>query len=339
MKIRVGIVGLGDAWETRHRQALRALSDRFEVRAICAAVAQRADLAAREFNAASLDGFRALASREDIDAVLMLSQDWIGPLPILAACEAGKAVYTSVALEIDPVQAREVKRRVEESGVAFMAEFPRRHSPATLRLKELVATNLGQPRLLFCHDRRIEQPTNGRTLANPHCPPSVRQMMELVDWCRYVVGADPTSVVGMNHAAPECSNLKEDYQMMSLDFSLHGNPGSGATAQISCSNYISPTWSDAIGFRAPAALQVCCERGVAFVDLPSKLVWFDDAGQHLESLESERSVGEQLLTQFHRAVTSLVRNTTDLEDAYRALNIVLTAQTSYQEGRRLPLEF
>ena len=339
MKVRVGIVGLGDAWETRHRQALRALSDRFEVRAICAAVAHRADLAAREFNAVSMDGFRALAAREDIDAILMLSQDWIGPLPILAACEAGKAVYTSVALEIDPVQAREVKRRVETSGVAFMAEFPRRHAPATLRLKELVATKLGQPRLLFCHDRRNEPPTNGRTTANPHCPPSIRQMMELVDWCRYVVGTEPTSVVGMNHVAPEGSNLESDYQMMSLDFSLNDELGAGAMAQISCSSYMSPNWPDAIGFRAPAALQVCCENGVAFVDLPSKLVWFDEAGQHLESLESERSVGEQLLTQFYRAVTSLVRNTTDLEDAYRALNIVLTARTSFQESRRLPLEF
>ena len=38
----------------------------------------------------------------------------------------------------------------------------------------------------------------------------------------------------------------------------------------------------------------------------------------MESLEHERPVGEHLLTQFHRAVTSLVRKTCDLDDAYRA---------------------
>ena len=48
MKLRVGIVGLGDAWESRHRPALRALSDRIEVRAVCCEVAHRAELAARD---------------------------------------------------------------------------------------------------------------------------------------------------------------------------------------------------------------------------------------------------------------------------------------------------
>src|SRR5688572_32002689 len=92
MKLRVGVVGLGKAWETRHRPALRALSDRFEVRAICDQVAHRADTAAREFGACAVDGFRALAARNDVDVILMLAPQWYGALPIFAACTAGKAV-------------------------------------------------------------------------------------------------------------------------------------------------------------------------------------------------------------------------------------------------------
>ena len=65
------------------------LSDRFEVRAVCDQIALRAEQAAREWNAEAVDGFRALARRSDIDAVLMLSPQWYGPLPIMAACEAG----------------------------------------------------------------------------------------------------------------------------------------------------------------------------------------------------------------------------------------------------------
>ena len=84
-------------------------------------------------------------------------------------------------------------------------------------------------------------------------------------------------------------------------------------------------------------MQVSCEYGIAFVDLPSTLVWFDEAGRHQESLESERPVGEQLLCQFHRAVTSLVRKTCDLEDAYRALCIVRQARRSHEQGRRISL--
>jgi hypothetical protein len=73
------------------------------------------------------------------------------------------------------------------------------------------------------------------------------------------------------------------------------------------------------------------------VDLPSTLVWFDEAGRHQESLESERPIGEQRLVQFHRAVESLVRKTSDLDDACRTLAIVLRAVESARLGTRLPV--
>ncbi len=59
----------------------------------------------------------------------------------------------------------------------------------------------------------------------------------------------------------------------------------------------------------------------------------------MESLETERPVGEQLLTQFHRAVTSLVRGTSSLEDAYRAVQVLLAAQASAGDGRRVELDW
>ena len=337
MKIRVGLVGLGNAWETRHAPALRAMSDRFEVRAVCEQVAHRAERAARDFGAVSVDGYRALAEREDVDAILMLSPQWYGPLPILAACEAGKAVYCAAALDMGLEAARELKQRVQESGIAFMAEFPRRQAPATLRLKELICTRLGKPRLLFCHQRRAVDAKTKTRRNGPQPQSETREMMELVDWCRYVVGEEPTSVVGVRHLA-QTTGDRDDYQMMSLDFSPAGNPGSGATAQISSGHYIPGSWPEAVSFRPPAALQVCCEKGIAFVDLPHTLTWFDEAGRHMESLDSERPVGEQLLMLFHRAVTSLVLKTSDLEDAYRALQVVLAARQSFTEQRRILLD-
>jgi predicted dehydrogenase len=336
MKLRVGLIGLGEAWETRHRPALRALQDRFEVRAVCDQVAHRAEQAAREFGASAVDGFRAMCCREDVDALLMLSEQWYGPLPIYAACDTGKAVYLGVGLQLDVTEAMRLKKRVEESGIAFMAEFPRRQAPATLRLKELIATRLGEPRLVFCHRRTPvqEKPTQkgkGLPKANDN-----RDLMELVDWCRYVVGREPTSVLGIMHRinpeAPDC-----DYKMMSLDFSSAGPPGSEVVAQISSGYYMPSCWEEAVSFRPPAALQVACANGIAFIDLPTSLIWFDRAGRHQESLDSERPVGEQLLAQFHRAVTSLVRNTSGLEDAYRALAVVLAAIQSHSEGRRVSL--
>jgi predicted dehydrogenase len=333
MKIRVGLVGLGDAWEKRHRPALRALGDRFEVRAVYDQVRHRADLVAHEFDAASVDGFRSLTQREDVDAILILASQWFASLPILAACRSGKAVYFGAGLDLDARAAERIKRRVAEAGIAFMAEFPRRQAPATLRLKELIATNLGQPRLLFCHRRlpivdQVSAPLAKRSVT--------QELVEQVDWCRYVVGKEACWVTGVMYEDREAS-AQEDYQMMSLGFCDDDNPGAGPVAQISCGRYIPQRWREAVSYRPLAALQVSCERGIAFVDLPSSLIWFDEAGRHQESLESERPVGEQLLTQFYRAVTSLVSKTCDLEDAYQALWITEQARRSHQEGRRIPL--
>ncbi len=336
MKLRLGVVGLGEAWEHRHRPALRALADRYEVRAICEQVYRRAELAAAEFGATPMAGFRALAARQDIDALLVLSTQWFGPLPILAACDAGKAVYVGAGLDWDSGEIEHLRRRVEQSGVAFMVEFPRRYAPATVRLKELIATQLGTPRLLFCH-RRLSK--TDRASACPRADSlrcNIPELVELVDWCRYLVGKEPTLVTGVLHWS-EGTPPGPDYQMMSLDFSDPDRPGTGAIAQISCGRYIPGQWREAISYRPLADLQVCCERGIAFADLPNTLVWFDEAGRHQESLDCERPVGEELLTRFYRAVTSLVRNSRDIEDASTALWIVEQARQSVIRGRRMRL--
>lgn len=337
MRLRVGVIGLGDGWERRYRPALRALRDRFEVRGVYAPVALLSEKAARKFRTNASPGFRHLVRRADIDAVLILSTDWLGPLPILAACDAGKAIFSAANLDVDLQQARSLQQYVERAGVAYMAEFARRHAPATVRLKELIATRLGEPRLLFCHHRAKRgkhvagRPDQSRNASATH------RLLELVDWCCYVVGSKPTSVLGIDHRTAE-PGVREDYRMVSVDFSSGEPNGTGPVAQISFGSYLSLQWPEAISFRPPAHLQICCQRGVAFVDLPSTVVWFDEAGRHMESLDNERPVGEQMLIQFHRAVTSLVLKRSDLDDAYRALRTVLTAQQAALEGRRILLD-
>jgi len=332
MKIRIGLVGLGDDWKARHRPALRTLSDRFEVRAVCEPIAHRAAQVASEFGAEALDGFRAMVDREDVDAILVLSGRWYGSLPIFAACDAGKAVYCAAASELETDRATEIRRRVDEAGIAFMAEFACRWAPATVRLKELMATHLGPPRLVFCHRRRGAQPIEGQFACSP-----MSELIEAVDWCRYVVGSEPTSVFGVTHRG-EANASFNDYEMMSLDFSPPEQQGTGVVAQISCGQYIPAGWTEAIAFRPPAAMQVACERGIAFIDPPSSLIWFDHAGRHMESLNSERPIGEQLLCDFHRAVTSLVHDKTGLDDAYQTMSILCAARSSSQQGARVAIE-
>ena len=335
MKLRIGLIGIGSSWQTRHRPALRMLHDRFDVRAVFSTVAKLAENSAAEFQADAMDGFRALVSRRDIDAVMILQRSWLGWLPMLAACDAGKAIYWAGDLEFNPRTDVPVRRAIEESGVAFMAEFPRRLAPATLRLKELIATRLGPPRLVFCHQRISSQPA----CRNGQGDPARKELIELIDWCRYVVGREPRCVTSVGHTACEHdaadeTNAPPDYHCLTLQFAGSADQPD-VIAQISCGTYIPRSWPEAVSFRPPSAMQIRCERGVAFIDLPATLVWFDDAGRHLESLETELPVGEQLLTQFHRSVTSLVRNMSGLEDAFRAATILAAGHQSIAEGRRI----
>jgi predicted dehydrogenase len=340
MKLRVGLVGLGNAWQTRHQPALRALSDRFEIRAVCEQVAHRAEQVARECGAVAVDGFRAICERQDIDAVIMLSGQWYGALPILAACDAGKALYCAAALDLSLEEAQTLRERVEQAGIAFMAEFPRRNAPATLRLKELIATKLGQPQLLFCHHRSTVEPTTGAGRGDRNTQD--RELVELIDWCCYVVDRPATSVVGVRHdsanAAENHEGAAADYRMLSLEFQPGEQQTANTVAQISTGQYMDGDWPEAVTFRPPAALQVACEKGIAFIDLPNTLIWFDRAGRHMESLESERPVGERLLLDFHRAATSLLRKTASLEDAYRAMVIAEAGGRSHSGGQRIALD-
>lgn len=340
MRLRIGLIGLSGDWSNRHLPALRMLQDRFEVAGVYSSVAAFADTVAREFKAKQYDGFRELLRRDDIDAALMLESDWYGIAPVSAACDFGKAIYCGSEIDFDPQLASELKRVVDQAGIAFVAEFPRRYAPASLRLKELIATRLGEPQLLFCHKRltceQKQGPRNGRSLAAR----ADRELMELIDWCSFIVGREIRSVYcseHRRHTSGQDAPTEPDYQSLSLDLSAPGMPLGSTVAQISCGTYIPPAWNEAIAFRPPAAVQVCCQNGLAFVDLPNSLIWFDEAGRHQESLESEMAVGQQLLTQFHRAVTSLVRKMGDLEDVFRSLRALRAARQSAAQRTSIEL--
>jgi predicted dehydrogenase len=335
MKLRIGVIGQGRDWQSRYLPALRSMRDRFQVVGIYNSVSALAETVARELDAERSDSFRAVMENSSLDAVLILEDDWYQLKPVFAACDYGKAVFCGAELNLDPSTAKQIQKQVLTSGIAFMTEFPRRFAPATLRLKELIATRLGRPRLLFCHRRlacESKDPRNNRSLDAR----SERELIELVDWCSYIVADAPSWIQAIRHTSSQQPH-SSDYQILSLGFGSPENDPKAILAQVSCGAYIPEVWHEAIAFRPPAAIQVCCEKGLAFVDLPSTLVWFDDAGRHQEALDTELSVGQQMLGQFHRSITSLVHKSNDLDDTCRALRILELAKKSTQVGSRISL--
>ena len=336
MKLRVGLVGLGGAGR-RGIGPLCALSDRFEVRAVCDQIALRAEHAAKEWNARPVDGFRALARQSDVDAILMLAPQWYGCLPILAACDSGKSIYCANTLEMDLTQAQLVRQRVERAGVAFMTELPRRQAAATLRLKELIVTRLGQPRLLFCHLRvPAEQPPQAGRTSNGT---AITDLVELVDWCRYVVGKEPTSVLGI---APSLGQrrvrrrLPDDEPRFFGRFARprHGSDGPDQLRALHAfglagSRGLSPAGRTASGLRARHRLhrhagdaRLVRQGGPA-------------PGIARKRAAGRRAVAEPVLSFGHQPRAQHGRTGRCLSGAGRCDR----ARRSHAEDRRLPLEF
>ena len=92
-QLRVGIIGLGRLWETRHKPSLMRLEDRFQITAVYDAVYRRAELEAAQIGCTACEGLSALIERADVDVIYLLSRQWFGLYPIFLACAVSKPVY------------------------------------------------------------------------------------------------------------------------------------------------------------------------------------------------------------------------------------------------------
>ncbi|HKI20766.1 MAG TPA: Gfo/Idh/MocA family oxidoreductase, partial [Isosphaeraceae bacterium] len=190
---------MGRLWETRHKPSLARLEDRFRITAIYDQVYRRAEIEAAQIGCAACEGLSALIERPDVDVIYLLSRQWFGLHPIGLACAAGKAVYCALPLTDDLVELEALAKRIDQSGIAFMPEFARRCYPATLRLKELLATHLGAPRLIVGHSRlfgfdRYALP--GPTTQIAPAPLLIDPGSFLLDWCCFVLQSHPDSLKG-----------------------------------------------------------------------------------------------------------------------------------------------
>jgi predicted dehydrogenase len=301
--LRVGVIGLGRLWETRHKPSLTRLQNQFRVTAVYDPVYRRAELEAAQIGCAACEGLSSLIERPDVDVIYILSRQWFGLHPIGLACAAGKAVYCALPLAADLDELEVLATQVEQSGIVFMPEFARRCYPATLRLKELLATQLGPPRLISGHSRlygfdRYAIP--GPTTQIAPAPLLIDPGSYLLDWCCFVFQALPQDLHGFRcevMAAPAGADQEPDFESFVATFPR------GATAHISFGRYHRGPWGDASRFLPTPGFQVFAEGGAAWLEMPEKIHWSSAAGTQEERLALEPTLGDVLNDQFHRFVS------------------------------------
>jgi predicted dehydrogenase len=335
VRLRVGIIGLGRLWEARHKPALSRLKDRFQVTAVYDQVLRRAEIEAAQLGCAAVEGLTALIERPDVDVVYLLTPQWFGFHPIELACAAKKPVYCALPLASEPEELETLALLVESSGIPFMPEFARRFYPATLRLKELLASTLGAPRLILGQTRlfgfdRYGQPGPATQLSP--APLVIDPGGYLLDWCSFLFQTEPTAVQGFGGVVlPTTGNaeLADDFESFFADF-----PG-GGMAQIAFCRYDRQAWGEATRFLPQPGFQLFAERGAAWLELPERIQWSTAEGTFEERLPLEPTVGDVLNDQFHRLVRGDQSLAPTIRDALAVARRVSDLRQSQREGRKI----
>lgn len=151
-RIRIGIIGCGEAAQILHLPTLAQLSERFEVTALC-------DVSATVRNGVGdlwgverrVSDYRDLASLDGIDAVLIANPDPYHADAALAAIAGGKDVLVEKPMCLGPRECDEVVAAAERAGAIVQVGYMRRYPPAVADAKRVIA-EMGEVRFARVHD-------------------------------------------------------------------------------------------------------------------------------------------------------------------------------------------
>ena len=306
--VNLGLIGRGPFWERRFRPALAKLEPRLKVVAVYDNVLGRAEQAARETHARVVGGITTLVDRPDVQALLWLDAGWQGSSILRLLCERRKPVLMAVGCELPLSELQPLHEQAASYGLKIVPAFPKRCTPASNRLQELLATQLGRP-------QRIEVTISPASLeAIPFAteadfggasPSPQDPLLEWTDWAQYVFRALPQQIT-----------RRGDRQGMRLDFAPLSTSSTAAEPRIAELS-LSPT--------PPVAdqptldeVRLQCERGDARLLGSCLIEWTADNVSNSESLIAERTETEVLLDHFCRRVVGGLIPVPDLGDLVRA---------------------
>ena len=138
-RVRIGIVGCGEATQIMHLPSLAFLADRFAIVALCDvsravvdAVGERWGVDARYTDHADL------IARDDVAAVLVAVPDAFHASVSLAALAAGKHVLVEKPMCLTLREADEIERAAATAERVVQVGYVRRYASAVVQAKELV---------------------------------------------------------------------------------------------------------------------------------------------------------------------------------------------------------
>lgn len=328
--VNVGIIGLGAAWESRYRPALANLSHRIRVRAVYDCVSFRAENVAAEFNATPFEGVLALLNHREVRGVLFLDGGWHVAQSLALLCSSRKPAFVAGSMGSDAARVAHFQKRSAAEGATIMPEFSRRYTPATSRLHELMATQLGNPQKVVI-DAVLPDTESSEFL--PGQRTTIDYLVGLFDWCRYVLRTAPVAL----HSKPlEGSDSATGVsRAITVEFAKRRAGGESPIAELRLHAPQKATPPKSGAFANPLTYEITCERGRAVIGTTDAIEWEADSGKRLESLTSDRSEFEVMLDHFCRRVAGGLIPVADIVDVCDCLSLAHAAEKSLALGSRV----
>jgi myo-inositol 2-dehydrogenase / D-chiro-inositol 1-dehydrogenase len=145
--LRIGVVGVGRIGRM-HAELLERQIEGAAVAAVYDADAHAARDVGEQLGVAAVAGVEELLAADDVDAVAICSPTPLHADQIVAAAEAGKAIFCEKPVSLDLAEVDRALGAVQAAGVPFQIGFNRRFDPAHAAVAAAVAAgDVGDPQI------------------------------------------------------------------------------------------------------------------------------------------------------------------------------------------------
>ena len=336
--IGVGVAGLGPDWPERQRPALERLAGRVRIVAVHDAVPARTRAAAADLSrqyggqsggagTAAAGGLLALARRPEVRAVLLGDPAWWGLAGLDLLLRADKPVL--LAGPVDPRDDRldALAARAASAGTVVTPDLSFRFTPATLRLRELVATTLGG---VYAIHLIAPLPTPDPLHAAYGQPLTAWHFARLADWAAHLLPGPVREIAATADPAAGATAAQ-----------LRLEPGAAATGEARGGRGAAlrvAAAADLAGDAATIKATVRCERGTATLSgLHGLRYTVRGEPERVEDLEAERPGFDTLLALFLRRAVGGLIPAPDLHDLGWAMTLTRAATAAAAAGEPVPI--
>lgn len=335
-RINLGVFGTGTIWQIRHKPALKKLKERFTIKALCDVRKEIVEKEAREVGCDYTSDFRQIVERKDIEAISLLTPPTVRVEAIKEVCHYQKALYCEKPLALNLEEAKKIAELVKESGIIFTTEFVRRFFPATKKLIEVLTNSLGKPRLIFSNSQSSPVRSSvGNWMQNQKL--SGGYMMDfgvhLVDLCRFFFQTEASAVQSFGGKFINQNDKINDYETLIVEF------GQDKIAQVNVCRAIKEKWFkkkelETWARESPPSFTIITANGLAYLEPWAYLTWYNAQGRHYQEFPPV-DIGVIMYENFYRFIVKDEAPSPNIDDAYRAVEIVLKGTEAREKQRRI----